>query len=257
MNYCLSYSSVGFYQVAKLFCIPLTLLFEMIFGLQQEIMSYKLLASLALILIGMWMVIKEEISTNMTGFIWGVCGIITTALSQVFFGPLKKGLSLDAFQLLFHTSPWLTFGSFISVPIFEKTDELIKYDLNNAVILSVFGTCVLAVAFNISNYVVLGEISPLSYNIMGHVKTIVIISVGSYLFGTVPSASMTIGMVAAIFGVLFYTLEKDHQATTAKSLQLPTVTAPTVSGAATTPPENSGSKLPDRQHTNPVSTTST
>jgi solute carrier family 35 protein E3 len=211
MNYCLSQSTVGFYQVAKLFCIPLTLFFETIFGLRQEALTVRMLVSLAVIVLGMLMVIREEISTNFTGFIWGVCGVITTALSQVFFGPLKKGLGLDAFQLLFHTSPWLTFGSFCMVPFFEKTDRLIAYDLSGAVVFNVLLTCLVAVAFNISNYVVLAEISPLSYSIIGHLKTIVIIGVGSYLFQTLPSTAMLLGMITAVVGVLLYTYEKEQQ----------------------------------------------
>lgn len=211
MNYCLSYSSVGFYQVVKLFCIPLTLFFEHTFGLQQEVISVKLLLSLLLIIAGMAMIIHEEISTNFTGIIWGLCGIVTTALSQVFFGPLKKGLNLDAFQLLFHTSPWLTFGSFISVPVFENTTALIDYDLHPILVYNVLLTCLIAVAFNVSNYVVLGEISPLTYNIIGHVKTIIIVSVGSLLFNTVPSGMMLAGMTVAIVGVLVFTLEKENQ----------------------------------------------
>ena len=104
MNYCLSQSTVGFYQVAKLFCIPLTLLFESIFGMRQEELTWQLLLSLLIIIVGMTLVIREEISTNWHGFVWGVCGVVTTALSQVFFAPLKKGLGLDSFQLLFHAT---------------------------------------------------------------------------------------------------------------------------------------------------------
>ena len=211
MNYCLSHSSVGFYQVVKLFCIPLTLFFEHLFGLQQEVISTTLLLSLLLIIVGMGMIIREEISTNVTGILWGLCGIVTTALSQVFFGPLKKGLNLDAFQLLFHTSPWLTFGSFISVPVFENTEALIAYDLHPTLVYNVLLTCVIAVAFNVSNYVVLGEISPLTYNIIGHVKTIIIVSVGSLMFNSVPSAMMLAGMTVAVVGVLVFTLEKENQ----------------------------------------------
>jgi solute carrier family 35, member E3 len=242
MNYCLSNSSVGFYQVAKLFCIPLTLLCEVIFGMQQEIMTYRLVFSLMLILLGMYMVIKEEVSTNFNGFIWGLSGVICTAASQVFFGPLKKGLGLDAYQMLFHSTPWLTFGSFIFVPIFENTTELIAFQLTPDVVFTIILTCAVAVAFNVSNYVVLGEISPLSYNIMGHVKTIVIITVGSYLFGTMPSTNMVIGMIAAIFGVLFFTLEKDRQTSEkSKPAVVPTRSLPSPSASSSGAIENSAS----------------
>ena len=211
MNYCLSFSSVGFYQVIKLFCIPLALFFEYILGMQQEILTLKLIFSLLLILAGMAMIIREEVSANFTGILWGLCGIITTALSQVYFSPLKKGLGLDAFQLLLHTSPWLTFGSFISVPVFENTDALLNYDLTSSAILGVLLTCLVAVGYNVTNYVVLGELSPLTYNIIGHVKTILIVSVGSLMFNTLPSMAMLVGMTVAIVGVLLYTNEKEAQ----------------------------------------------
>lgn len=211
MNYCLSFSSVGFYQVIKLFCIPLALFFEYILGMQQEILTLKLIFSLLLILAGMAMIIREEVSANFTGILWGLCGIITTALSQVYFSPLKKGLGLDAFQLLLHTSPWLTFGSFISVPVFENTDALLNYDLTSSAIFGVLLTCLVAVGYNVTNYVVLGELSPLTYNIIGHVKTILIVSVGSLMFNTLPSMAMLVGMTVAIVGVLLYTNEKEAQ----------------------------------------------
>lgn len=211
MNYCLSYSSVGFYQVVKLFCIPLALFFEYVLGMQQEVLNLKLVLSLVLILAGMAMIIREEVSANFTGILWGLCGIITTALSQVYFSPLKKGLGLDVMQLLLHTSPWLTFGSFISVPVFEDIDALRDYKLTSAVIFTVLLTCLLAVGLNITNFVVLSEFSPLTYNIMGHLKTILIISVGSIMFNTLPSTTMLVGMTIAIVGVVLFTNEKDAQ----------------------------------------------
>ena len=211
MNYCLSQSTVGFYQVAKLFCIPLTLLFESIFGMRQEELTWQLLLSLLIIIVGMTLVIREEISTNWHGFVWGVCGVVTTALSQVFFAPLKKGLGLDSFQLLFHTSPWLTFGTFLVVPCFEDVNRLIEYELTGSVMLNLFLTCLVAAAFNLSNYIVLSEISPLSYNIIGHIKTIIIIGMGSYLFKTAPSAVMLVGLLIAVIGVVAFSIEKERQ----------------------------------------------
>lgn len=211
MNYCLSFSTVGFYQVIKLFCIPLALFFEYVLGMQQEVLNLKLVLSLLLIIAGMAMIIREEISANFTGILWGLCGIITTSLSQIYFGPLKKGLGLDATQLLLHTSPWLTVGSFISVPVFENIDALRDYKLTSTVFFMVLLTCLVAVGLNVTNYVLLSEFSPLTYNIIGHLKTILIISVGSIVFKTLPSATMLVGMTVAIVGVVLFNNEKEAQ----------------------------------------------
>lgn len=207
MNYCLAHSSVGFYQVSKLFCIPVTLLLETIFDLRQQDTTLILVVSLSLILVGMYFVVTEEIRFSTAGILWASLGIISTSATQCFFAPLKKGLGLDSLQLLFHTSPWLTFGSFISVPLFENTNRLLAYELDYTVVCSIFLTCLIAVAFNASNYLVLSLISPLSYNIIGHLKTVTVITAGAYIFGSVPSSKMILGMVLAMSGVLVYSTE--------------------------------------------------
>lgn len=211
MNYCLAHSSVGFYQVSKLFCIPISLLLEIIFGLRSQNISLWLLFSLSIILIGMYLVIKEEVLYNTTGLIWAILGVLTTSYTQIFFGPLKKDLNLDSLQLLFHTSPWLTFFSFISIPILENSSDLIKYQLTNDIYLNLIASAVIAAAYNTTNYIVLSEISPLSYNIIGHMKTIIIISCGAYLFNMIPSNTMMLGISIAIIGVFLYAFEKEKQ----------------------------------------------
>jgi hypothetical protein len=91
MNYGLAYSSVGFYQISKLFCIPTAIFLERIFNIRQQPLSLATISSLLLITVGMILVIEQELSTNLIGLLWTAAGIISTASAQVFFGPLKKG----------------------------------------------------------------------------------------------------------------------------------------------------------------------
>ncbi len=210
MNYSLAYSSIGFYQISKLFCIPVTLFIETLFGMRQQTLSVGLVFSLLLIIVGMCLVAEQEILLNTTGFIWAMLGVVATSTAQIFFGPLKKDLGLDSIQLLFHTSPWLAFGSFMSIPLFENTRSLADYS-NGAVLPSIALSCIVAVAFNATNYVLLGLISPTSYNVLSHVKTVVIIGVGSYIFEAAPSRRVLAGMSLAMLGVLCYSAEGQRQ----------------------------------------------
>lgn len=212
MNNCLANSSIGFYQISKLGCIPITLLLETLLGRSRQQLTGNLLFSLLLITIGMILVVRQEIVYSEVGLMWAVAGIITTSAAQIYFAPLKKELELDSLQLLFHTAPWLTFGSFAMIPLFENVDEILNYGLDVELLTAVGMSCLAAVVFNISNYSVLTAISPLSYTILGHVKTLIIVLIGSYLFRQWPTGHMALGMIIAVLGVAFYTAECEAQA---------------------------------------------
>ena len=152
MNFNLASNSVGFYQISKLACIPITLLLETLLNRRQQILSMRMTTSLLLILLGMGLVAVTEVSFNIKGFVWAAAGVLCSSLAQIFFAPLQKDLNLDALQMLFHLSPILTLGSFATIPIFENTEELLNFKLSKRVIFDVGISCCMAVLLNTSNY---------------------------------------------------------------------------------------------------------
>jgi len=189
--------------------VPISLLFEFLFGFKNQTISYRLLGSIVILLYGMYLIISEEVQYNSTGLFWAIIGTFTTSFTQVFFSSLKKDLGLDSMQLLFHTSPWLAFCSFLSIPVFEKAEQLIDFKLSHALIYNLIFSSIIAAGYNITNYLVLSEMTPLTYNILGHFKTIVIIICGIHVFNMVPSTSMIMGTLIAIIGVFLYSIETD------------------------------------------------
>jgi drug/metabolite transporter (DMT)-like permease len=159
----------------------------------------------------MVLIVEQEIRINPSGVIWTIAAILTTSSAQIFFAPLQKKLGLDGLQLLTHTSPLLTFGSFLIIPLFENTKSLIQFNLTVPVVLSIVFSCLIAVAFNTSNYVILSIVSPLTYTVLSQVKTILIIVIGSYFFDTMPSRRMTLGVCLGLIGVVLYTYESQRQ----------------------------------------------
>ena len=187
MNYSLAYSSVGFYQIAKLFCIPVTIALEKIFGFRQQGFSLILVASLVLLCIGMALIVEQEMDTNIIGLFWTIAGVISTSVAQVFFGPLKKRLDLGALQLLFHTSPFMAVGCFVAVPLLEDTKELYSMKISSGLISMIILSCLIAVTFNNSNYMLLSEITPLTYTVLSPPLTLKL----SYIFIHLPISSFT------------------------------------------------------------------
>ena len=211
MNFTLAKNSVGFYQISKLSCIPVTLFIESMLGVRQQHLTTNLIFSLSLIMIGMTLVAVHEVSFNTEGLLWAILGVCSTSAAQVWFAPLQKDLQLDALQLLFHTSPWLTFAAFSLVPVFENTNELIDTTLTSSMVYDIACSCVFAALLNSTNYLVLSHTSPLSYQIIGHIKTMAILICGYVFYDSIPSNKILCGIGLALTGVFIYTFENHAQ----------------------------------------------
>ena len=66
-------------------------------------------------------------------------------------------------------------------------------------------SCLFALGVNISNYLVLGKTSPLTYQVLGHLKTILILILGFTMFNKIVDPRNIIGIIVAMFGVAGYT----------------------------------------------------
>lgn len=152
MNLNLAANSVGFYQISKLLCIPTTIVLEYILNKSQQKLTLKMILSVILIMLGMGLVAVNEISCSIHGIFWAVCGVLCTSLAQIYFCPLQKELNLNALQMLLHLSPILTIGSFLMIPIFESTKELIDFKIFSYLVIDILISTVMAVLLNVSNY---------------------------------------------------------------------------------------------------------
>ena len=68
-----------------------------------------------------------------------------------------------------------------------------------------FFSCFLAFCVNLSIFLVVGQTSPISYNVLGHCKLIIILTFGILYFGEECSVARAIGMVLAVVGIMAYT----------------------------------------------------
>lgn len=161
MNFNLASNSVVAYQISKVTCIPVTLLLERMVGMPRQKLSVSLIFSLVLITLGVMLVAVHEMSMQLSpeGFGWACLAILFTSIAQVFFAPLQKGLGLNALQLLFHTSPWITFAAFAMVPLIEDTKELLDFHITESVIFNLLASCVVSVCLNATNYIGKGTIN--------------------------------------------------------------------------------------------------
>eukprot|EP01042_Synura_sphagnicola_P003871 gene3871-4844_t len=82
----------------------------------------------------------------------------------------------------------------IMCPFFDDVKSLLAYEYSagcitrigtapgRAVLYAPLVSCVFALGVNISNYLVLGKTSPLTYQVLGHLKTVLILILGFTMF---------------------------------------------------------------------------
>lgn len=211
MNKSLSSNSVGFFQMSKLCCIPVTLLFEAMLGMRHQVLDLQMSLSLVLVVVGMVFVTVHDVSIEPIGLFWASCSVICTSLAQIYFGQMQKVADLDTPQLLFYTSPFLTVGAFASVPLFESTEDLFNTVITKPLALDVLSSCGVSFVLNLSNYYVLAWTTPLSYMLIGYLKTILVFVTGTIYFDDMPSQRVLFGMALTIVGMILYGNSKYRQ----------------------------------------------
>ena len=77
----------------------------------------------------------------------------------------------------------------------QYTLPLCFYLINSIAFLFIVLSCLFALGVNISNYLVLGKTSPLTYQVLGHLKTVLILVLGFTVF----NVSFIIGLECCIF----------------------------------------------------------
>ena len=209
MNLNLSHNSVGFYQLSKLACIPFTLLVQYIEN--RQTIPTKILLTLFPILFGVGYATVYDVSVNLYGTIIATLAVIATSVSQILtnkFQNHRKGEEeekLDPLQLLYQTSPITAIGMIVMCPFFDDMNALANYNYRVPCMSRIIITCCLALGVNITNYSVLGSTSPLTYQVLGHMKTILIIILGFLVFAKPIDMRNLIGIIIAMVGVIAYT----------------------------------------------------
>ncbi|CAN0292518.1 unnamed protein product, partial [Ectocarpus sp. 4 AP-2014] len=117
---------------------------------------------------------------------------------------------VSSLQLLHHQAPQAAVLILMVAPFFDDTGELSGQTAGAGVfwVGMVFLSCLLAFLVNLSTFLVIGRTSPVSYQVLGHFKLVVILLVGVVGFGEQSSPERLYGMALALAGIVGYTTLK-------------------------------------------------
>ncbi|VVB11687.1 unnamed protein product [Arabis nemorensis] len=206
MNVSLMWNSVGFYQIAKLSMIPVSCLLEMVFDKIRYSRDTKL--SIGLVLVGVGVCTVTDVSVNTKGFVAAFVAVWSTSLQQYYVHYLQRKYSLSSFNLLGHTAPaqaatLLVVGPFLDYWLTEKRVDMYDYNLVSVMFITL--SCTIAIGTNLSQFICIGRFTAVSFQVLGHMKTILVLIMGFFFFGREGlNLHVVIGMIIAVLGMIWY-----------------------------------------------------
>lgn len=226
-NLNLNLNPVGFYQISKIAVAPAVLLINALaYG---KTSSREVIMSVCVVCLGVGLatVSDPEISSNISGLLVGFGSVIATALYQIWAGSIQKELSLGSMQLLHEYIPLAALMLGLIVVVLEplgvasrEPGTILGYEYTFPAIFAILLSAVLGLLVNLSTFLVIGATSSLTYNVVGHVKTVIILTGGVIFFGDTISSKKMMGIALAMVGIVWYSQIKLREARSSLPLKV-------------------------------------
>jgi len=210
MNFNLQFNSVGFYQMTKLMCVPL-----MVFIQSQyygKVFSGKVKFALLLVLAGVGVTGITDIQINFLGLIFGSLAVLSTTQFQIWQGAKKDQYKVTPIQITHSVSFPLAIICGLCAIVIEGAvaeDSVFDHEFSGPVEIGyILLSCAFAISVNICSFTLIGNSSAITYQVIGHLKTVLVLLGGFLLFGfrgtSFQLAYNLSGIVIAMFGVVLY-----------------------------------------------------
>jgi len=220
-------NSVGFYQITKLLIIPTVMGLERLQG-RHAVYSRRVILSILVTGVGVAIATVSDFEVNVRGSILALMSIISTAQYQIWQGSKQHEHGVTATQITYSVAwPQSLAGMLCSlladvwlpqvkVLFLMRPSTLLEHQLSDKGDLYWIALCnILAVCTNISVYGLIGKTSPVTYQVVGQLKTVMVVAFGYIFFDVrVPWQWLMlrfIGVAIAIVGVISYAIIKNTE----------------------------------------------
>ncbi|KAL0267104.1 UNVERIFIED_CONTAM: hypothetical protein PYX00_009457 [Menopon gallinae] len=218
-NLSLQHNTVGTFQIAKFLTTPAVIVIQLLF--YRKTFTFLIKCTLVPIALGVIMNFYYDIKFNYLGTVYAILGVLVTSLYQVLVNEKQHELQMDPMQLLYYQSPISSAMLIVIILLFEPPLSTLTHGWTVGEITMVFLSCVTAFFVNISIYWIIGNTSPLTYNMIGHLKFCLTVIGGYMLFREPISMMQGVGVLLTILGVTSYAhlKLKEQSASNQKSLE--------------------------------------
>ncbi|PNH06400.1 Solute carrier family 35 member E3 [Tetrabaena socialis] len=233
-NLSLKVNTVGFYQVMKIAVAPTVIGLELL--MFRRVPPARIVAAVLVVCLGIGVatVTDSQMVSNVLGIGVGMGATLVTALYQIWAGSKQRELKASSMQLLHAYTPQATIMLGLLVPLCEPMGwahtaaaaagplpagaaaaalvrppgSLLAYAYHPAAVAAIVISAVLGLLVSLSTFLVIGATSSLTYNVVGHLKTIIILSGGCVFFGDTMPTKKLLGVCIAMGGIVWYTQQK-------------------------------------------------
>lgn len=207
LNTSLMVNTITLYQIAKLGIIPCTCLVE--YFLYGRVFTMKMVLSIAMTLFGVGLVAISEMSVQSStlGVVVALCSVVSSSGQQLLVRHLQLKHSVTAGDLLGVMAPAQGISLLLLSPVLDKLSSgllVTDYAWSQGAAVCLFFSCSAAVLVNVSQFLVLGRFTAVTYQVLGHLKTVCVLVVGYVFFGGVITGQQFFGMLLAISGMMSY-----------------------------------------------------
>lgn len=183
-NLSLAYSSITFYQIARILLTPFVAFINLVFyGI--SIQRYAAL-SLIPVCLGVGIVSyydtrgssqeQDPKITTIPGVIFAFTGVIASSVYTVWIGTYHRKLNLSSMQLLFNQAPVSSLLLLFFIPLMDTSPDLGGTPVNRWLLVGLSG--VFASLINLSQFFVIAGAGAVSSTVIGHGKTCSIVILG-------------------------------------------------------------------------------
>lgn len=205
LNLSLGFNSVGFYQMTKLAIIPCTILLETLFFMKKFSRSIQL--SLTILLLGVGIATVTDLQLNLLGSVLSLLAIVTTCIAQIMTNTIQKRYKVSSTQLLYQSCPYQALTLFIIGPFLDgllTNLNVFAFSYTPQVLVFIVLSCLISVSVNFSTFLVIGKTSPVTYQVLGHLKTCLVLGFGYVLLHDPFSWRNIFGILVALVGMILY-----------------------------------------------------
>ncbi|KAH8776133.1 triose-phosphate transporter family-domain-containing protein [Hyaloscypha finlandica] len=199
-NLSLAYNSIGFYQLAKILTTPCVALLQYLYlGKSVTLLTIGALASVC---IGVGVTNTGATGTTAQGASIATAAFVVTSFYQVWIGKKMKDFSVSSPQLLLNQAPISVLLLAFLAPFFDTVPDV--RDIPSDTLVALFLSGLAAASLNLSQFLIIGRMSALTFNVASNVKTIIILSYGWISEGRALTMRDSLGIVLALGGATVY-----------------------------------------------------
>ncbi|KAM7257944.1 hypothetical protein ACFE04_013685 [Oxalis oulophora] len=235
LNLSLGFNSVGFYQSSYLIW-PLVFVnvicyvgYIVVLRLSTCLCSRNVQIALFILLIGVGIATVTDLQLNLVGSVLSLLAVLTTCVAQIMTNTIQKKFKVSSTQLLYQSCPYQAMTLFVVGPFLDgllTNKNVFAFNYTPYVLFFIVLSCLISVSVNFSTFLVIGKTSPVTYQVLGHLKTCLVLAFGYVLLKDPFCGRNILGILIAVVGMVLYSYfatRETQQKISENSTQLPQV----------------------------------